>query len=257
MLAFVPLSVSAIVTHFATNTELPVLDECFAKLREIRQSEQQVGFATFSGDQSTGVSGVDLYWKEFEVDDARALIEVTAPPARRGVSLLILQEEQSPPGLHMYLPELRSVRRVTGNTLSGTLLGTDFTYEDFLHIYGLAGAASLNQQEDDEIEQREVFVIDMEPADEHSSYEMIRSCIDQQWCVPLKVEFYTHGVGLRKILRVDASAIKDVNGHHIPFELEMRDLKEDTRTRVTVESISINDEIKDSLFSLSHLRSGR
>ena len=43
----------------------------------------------------------------------------------------------------MYLPELRSVRRVTGNTLSGTLLGTDFTYEDFLHIYGLAGAARL------------------------------------------------------------------------------------------------------------------
>ena len=114
----------------------------------------------------------------------------------------------------------------------------------------------LNQREDDEIEQRDVFVIDMEPADEHSSYEMIRSYIDQQWCVPLKVEFYTNGASLRKILRVDASAVKDVNGHHIPFALEMRDLAQDTRTQVTVEAITINDELKDSLFSLSHLRTG-
>ena len=112
LLVFVPLPVFAIVTHFASNTELPALDECLERLRDIRQSEQQVGFATYSGEQSTGVSGAKLYWKEFDADDARALIQVTAPPARRGVSLLILQEDQSPPGLHMYLPELRSVRRV-------------------------------------------------------------------------------------------------------------------------------------------------
>ena len=256
LLVFVPLPVFAIVTHFASNTELPALDECLERLRDIRQSEQQVGFATYSGEQSTGVSGAKLYWKEFDADDARALIQVTAPPARRGVSLLILQEDQSPPGLHMYLPELRSVRRVTGNTLSGTLLGTDFTYEDFLHIYGLAGAARLEQRKDEELNERQVFVVDMEPADEHSSYEMIRSYIDQRWCVPLKVEFYTKAANLRKTLNVDAGAIKDVNGHHIPIKLEMRDLVQDTRTQVTVESITVNDEIKDSLFSLSHLRSG-
>ena len=185
------------------------------------------------------------------------MVEVNAPPARRGVKLLVLEGDQSPPGLHMYLPELRSVRRITGNTLHGALLGTDFNYEDFLHLYGLSADAVLEKQMDQQLSERDVFVIDVIPGDENSGYNKIRSFIDQQWCVPLKIEFFAKDSTLRKALSVAPENVSLVNEHRVPMAFEMHDFEQDTRTKVSVESISINEPIKDSIFSLSDLRSGR
>ena len=252
-----PVMASAFVTHFAANVTDPELASCLEKLSAIEQVEQQVSFATFSAQQSTGTSGVEIYWKQFSTQDSRVLIDVIAPPARRGVKLLVLESDQSPPGLHMYLPELRSVRRITGNTLRGTLLGTDFNYEDFLYLYGLSTNATVEKHTSEIFAERKVFVINVIPGDEDSGYSKIRGFIDQEWCTPLKVEFYTSDSALRKTLKVSIQEIVNIKGHRIPMKLEMEDFEQDTRTKVSIESIAINEPIKDSKFSLSDLRSGR
>ena len=253
----VTLRASAFVTHFATNIDDPQLAMCLDKLAGVEQIAQQLAFATFSGPQSTGTSSVEIFWKQFSADDSRVLAEVHAPPARRGVKLLVLEGDQSPPGMHMYLPELRSVRRITGNTLRGALLGTDFNYEDFLHLYGLSANASLEKQADEVFAERKVFVTDVIPGDAESGYQKIRGFIDQQWCVPLKIDFYGKDSSLRKTLTVAIEEIQLIGGHHVPMVFEMLDFEQDTRTKVNVESVEINQAIKDSKFALSYLRSGR
>lgn len=252
-----PIASNGFVTHVTPNLEDPALEACLQALDAVSQIEQRVAFATFSGPQSTGTSAVEIFWKRFGEQDSRVLVEVDAPPARRGVKLLVLEADQSPPGLHMYLPELRSVRRITGNTLHGALLGTDFNYEDFLHLYGLSADATLQKQADDQIAERDVFVTDVFPGDEDSGYSKIRSFIDQQWCVPLRVEFYAKDTSLRKTLNVSPDEVVPVKEHRVPMAFEMHDMEQDTRTKARIESIEINEPIKDSVFSLSHLRSGR
>ena len=251
-----PIAAHGFVTHVTPNLDDPALTACLEALKTINQIEQQVAFATFSGPQSTGTSAVEIFWKRFTQQDSRVLVEVDAPPARRGVKLLVLEADQSPPGLHMYLPELRSVRRITGKTLHGALLGTDFNYEDFLHLYGLSADATLQKQADERVAERDVFVSDVLPGDEDSGYSKIRSFIDQQWCVPLRVEFYAKDTSLRKVLDVSPDEVVLVNEHHVPMAFQMHDLEQDTRTKARIESIEINEPIKDSMFSLSHLRSG-
>lgn len=254
LLAGTVSNAQAFVTHFATSIDDPELAVCLEKLNTVNQIAQQVAFATFSGQQSTGTSAVDIFWKQFSTEDSRAMAEVHAPPARRGVKLLVLEGDQSPPGMHMYLPELRSVRRITGNTLRGALLGTDFNYEDFLHLYGLSANAKLEKHPDEMLFDRNVIVTDVIPGDEQSGYSKIRGFIDQQWCVPLKIDFYAKDASLRKSLSVSIEKIEVVNEQHVPMEFEMHDFEQDTRTKVRIESLQINEPIKDSKFSLSYLR---
>ena len=189
-----------------------------------------------------------MLWKDFGENNSRTLVRVTAPPARRGIGLLILEEDQATPGLHMYLPELRSVRRITGNMLNGSLLGSDFNYEDFLYFYGLSGTSKTIKKENAVVAGRDVYVSDLIPQDENSNYTRIRSFIDQQWCVPLLVEFYrpnsgnggdqnsarSEGLNLQKTLTIDPDYVKEVDGYHIPHRFEMHDHRDDTTALLVI-----------------------
>ncbi|MEM7465322.1 MAG: outer membrane lipoprotein-sorting protein [Pseudomonadota bacterium] len=247
-------SAYAFVTHIAVENAAPDLKACIALLEEITQIEQQIAFTTYDGEQTTGHSSVDVYWKRFAEDDSRVLIEVNAPLARRGVKLLVMEQDQMPPGLHMYLPELRNVRRVTGDTLSGTLLGSDFNYEDFLYLYGLSESPTIRGEATHKLFNREVFVIEIDPQDENSRYSKIRTFVDEQSCVPLKIDFYSTEGTLRKTLTVDPEKITTIANIHMPISFEMHDVQQDTRTVVTIESVKFDTPLKDSLFSLSGLR---
>jgi hypothetical protein len=260
---FFSASATGFVSHWAANSTDPELQACFEQLASIEELEQKISFTTSSGVQSTGSSGVTVLWKKFGENNSRILVRVTAPPARLGIGLLILEEDQATPGLHMYLPELRSVRRISGNTLNGSLLGSDFNYEDFLYFYGLSKTSKIERKENAVVARRAVFVSDLIPQDENSSYTKIRTFIDQQWCVPLLVEFYArdsdqgHAQNIEKTLTIDTEHVNEVDGYHIPQRFEMHDHRDDTRTAVVVESIEVNRPIREGKFSLSELRSGR
>jgi len=254
---------AAFVSHWAANSTDPELQACFEQLAGIQELEQRISFTTYSGVQSTGSSEVTVQWKKFSEKNSRILVRVTAPAARFGIGLLIIEEEQATPGLHMYLPELRSVRRISGNTLNGSLLGSDFNYEDFLYFYGLSNASKIERKENAVVAERDVFVSELIPQDENASYTKIRSFIDQQWCVPLIVEFYARDLGqglaqnIKKTLTIDTEYVNEVDGYHIPQRFEIYDHRDDTRTAVVVESVEVNHPIREGKFSLSDLRSGR
>ena len=73
-----------------------------------------------------------LHWKKSEDGRSRVLIEFSQPEDLRGASVLLLERKQ--PGerdMFMYLPELRTVKRITSRMVTGSMFGTDFSYEDF------------------------------------------------------------------------------------------------------------------------------
>lgn len=247
----------AFVSHLASNSDDPDLRACFEQLESISSLQQDISFLTYSGVQSSGRSGVRILWKELSENDSRILVRVTNPPGRVGVGLLILEEQQAPPSLYMYLPELRSVRRISGNTLNGSLLASDFNYEDFLHLYGLTSAARMTRLEDNVVADRDVYVSELTPKDKHSGYSKIRSFIDQQWCVPLRVDFYAKNMEVKKSLSVKPADIEELDGYRLPLKFSMKNHLDDTRTDVSIESVEINKTISDGKFSLAHLRSGR
>ena len=73
-----------------------------------------------------------IYWKRSENSDSRVLVRVMEPIDDRGVAVLINDDAEGNVVTYMtYSPKIQRIRRVTGESFFGSILGTDFTYEDF------------------------------------------------------------------------------------------------------------------------------
>ncbi len=188
---------------------------------------------------------------------SNALMRVSSPPDMRGAGLLLLEKEKRN-DTFMYLPELKRVRRVTGRSLSSSVFGTDFSYEEFEWLQGMGRRGRSTRLADAVIEARPVHVVESRPAsDGGSAYERIVTYVDGEHCVPLQVEFYAEGDRLRKVLTTDPEQIRPEGTVPVPRRFEMRNLRQETTTEVLVESVELGTELKRALFTSRNLESGR
>ena len=75
---------------------------------------------------------------------SKVVLKVLEPPDLRDTGVLFIEKKDDPADMFIYLPDLEKVRRVTTRMLSGSLFGSDFTYEDFQQIQGMAREGSFS-----------------------------------------------------------------------------------------------------------------
>jgi hypothetical protein len=208
-------------------------------------------------DRSGGVtySKARVYWERQEDGLSKVMARIFEPPDMHGAGLLLVEEEGHTP-MYMYLPDVGRVQRVNKHMAQGSLFGTDFTYEEFQHIYGMVEEQDSTRLPDEEIEGRPVYVMDGTPA-EDSSYTRTRISVDQETCVPLRMEFYERGDRLRKVIVTDAESIIDVDGRRFAGRLEGRDIRDNTKSLLIVEKIDLGVNIPRRTFSTNWLEVGR
>ncbi len=197
-----------------------------------------------------------LYWKRGEADRSKVLLRLEAPPDLRGSSYLLLEQEGAVE-VFVYLPDLKRVRRVAPHAMSGSLFGTDFSYEDFRRLQRLAKGAELERLPDATLADQPVHVLAITPPPEDRSvYERIVAHVHRETCVPIQIEFYERGEQPRKVVTADPSQISREGGSWMPHAIRVRDLKENTETRLSVERIEVDPELPDRLFTSSALARG-
>ena len=84
---------------------------------------------------------------------------------------------------------------------------------------------------------------------EDSSYEVVRSYVDQLTCVTLRTELYEKQDDLAKILLADPTRIERHDGRNIPFLIRAEDKKLGTSSELQVESIEMGKDIPRKHFS--------
>ena len=173
----------------------------------------------------------------------RVLAQVTAPEDVAGTSFLVVE---GPNGISMsvYSPEFETPKIITGGDSSGNLFGTDFSYEDFERLQGMsweAEAEGLNRLEDGNAEDRPTFVLESHPED--SVYERILAYIDKETCVALRTELYESSRRPRKVLIADPDEVRQLDGAWVAHNLLMMDLRDQTQTRLVVESMNTGLEL--------------
>jgi hypothetical protein len=194
----------------------------------------------------------DVYWKRFAANQARVTMSFREPVDIRGARFLIVQK-QPRNDMYIYMPGLFTIRRVTSKDISSSIMGTDFSYEDFERIQGILSDIHAEQFPDDTVAGRPVYVL-MSYPDETSGYVKVATYIDKKTCVPLETELYESGHRLRKELTTDPAAIRHQGGIYYPTELLIRDLKEKTQTRLVVQRIRIGMPLADDLFDAEKLK---
>jgi hypothetical protein len=194
-----------------------------------------------------------IYWQKDKKGLSKALLRFSDPPDMRDSALLILEKEGAN-DMFMYLPALKRVRRVTTRMMSGSMFGTDYSYEDFERLQGMAEDLSSERLADAEVAGRKTWVIVSAPkADHGSDYEKILTYIDTEMCVPLQFEFFEKGNKLRKRAEVDFSKIVNEGGSWVPTSITMVDMREDTKTSLLVEGLELHAKIPRKTFSQSAL----
>ena len=194
----------------------------------------------------------DVYWKRQKDALPKVLMYMHEPSDVRGARFLIIQNEPQN-DMYIYMPSLFKVRKITSRNISNSMLGTDFSYEDFERIQSVMLDMESEQQPDEVLDGRPVYVINSHPGD-NSGYEKIISYIDIETCVTLKTNLLEHGGKLRKTLTVNPETIKKTGSIHVPMELVIKDLRDKTKTTMVVDVIRIDVPLDDDLFDPDQLK---
>ncbi|MGB5178818.1 MAG: outer membrane lipoprotein-sorting protein [Gammaproteobacteria bacterium] len=194
----------------------------------------------------------DTYWKRSQDKRSRILMQFNEPADVRGARFLIIENEPQN-DMYMYMPGLFKVRKITSKRISSSILGTDFSYEDYERLHGVFTDLKAEQFPDEVLDGRPVYVINSYP-EGSSGYEKIKTYIDIETCVSLRTELYERGHQLRKTLVVDPARISKQGNINVPLELLMKDLRDKTETRLLVQEIKTDVSLDDDLFDPQQLK---
>lgn len=237
----------------ANAAEIPqVIRECLESNLPKTTAMQSIELRARDRSGYEQVLEADVYWKRFENDRARVLMYFSEPVDIRGARFLVIQNEPQN-DMYIYMPGLFKVRKITSRKISNSIMGTDFSYEDFERLQGIVSDLKAEQFPDSTLSGRDVYVFNSYPSGE-SGYEKIGTSIDKQSCIALKMELFEKGHKLRKELTIDPASISKEGNIHVPTDILMRDLRDKTETRLLVKNVSTGVELEDSLFDPEQLK---
>ncbi len=250
------LVVTAAVAPAADDAVKEVVD-CVQRNLPAESSRQTIEFQ--STDRAGGGRSLTgrVSWRRFDDGLSKVMVRLREPSDLKGAGLLLVEKE-SGADMFVYLPDLRKVKRVTSRMLSGSLFGSDFTYEDFQQVQGMAAEGDVARQADGDLDGTPVFVLEYRPAAEAgSAYERVVTYVARETCVPLKSEMYESDDRLRKVLTIDPTSILETAGARIPQRLTMEDLRDKTSTRLVLSEVEVGVDVPLKIFSTSYLQRPR
>ncbi len=232
------------------------VESCALENLPSNSSVQTVTLTTVDRIGARNTMDAKIYWEKDDEGRSRLLLRFSDPPDMRNSALLMLQRDGGN-DLFMYLPALKKTRRVTSRMVGGSMFGTDFSYEEFERLVGMAEDVGGALLPDGRVGDRPVWVVDhsLDPAST-SGYERVRSYVDQERCVTLKIEYFEKGERLRKVMEVDPERVAKEGGSWVPRAITMTDLRDETHTDIKVTSIELDAKIHRKIFTQTELEKG-
>ena len=249
------LAAAASATDLQTAQEI---EDCVSGSMPDTTSVQTITFKVKDRIGAVVETKAKIHAKKFEDGLSKLMIRFFLPADLRGAGLLMLEKEKEEfADMFIYLPELRRTKRVTTRMVSGSMFGTDFSYEDFERLQGFVNDAASERLEDAEIDGKQVYVIQTRPSeDSGSGYQRVVQYVDREMCVPLKTELFEREERPRKVMTTDRSAVTREGESWIPRLVLMRDLRDETETKLVIEEVEVGGEIRQKMFSQSELERG-
>lgn len=250
---YFPLSLFCLFCQACVAAGIPAeIESCMQGNLPATTSVQSIELRARDRSHYESVLQADVYLKREGRDSSRIMMYFREPVDIRGARFLIVQHP-SRNEMYIYMPSLFKVRRVTARQISNSVMGTDFSYEDFERLHGLVSDLQAERQADMLLGGRPVYVLTSRPAEE-SGYERITSYIDKESCIALRTELYEQGDRLRKQMTVDPADIGKQDGIWYPKELLMKDLRDKTETRLKVSNLKLGVQLPDGLFDAALLK---
>lgn len=227
--------------------------------RNLPDAAGEIGFAIEAVDRTGAVtaSRAVMRWRKDEDELAQLVLRISEPAQTAGTALLIVDRASGEPEFYVRLPELERLRRVRSRRLRGPVLGTDFSYEDLNRLRGPLDRTRLELIGIGEVEGRPAWLLETRPDPEDGSeYSRVLTWVDQEHCLPVRVDLFEPGDRLRKQLHAPFETIRRVGDAHLPHRFVMEDRRRETRTVIRIERFVSREDLPAAQFTRRALQQG-
>lgn len=246
----------------ATTTHPPGAEATLAAIEacaseNLPETTGVIGFRVEAVDRTGEVttSRAELRWRKPPGEPTRVLLEVSEPAKTAGTALLIIDRQADQPEFFVRLPEMEKVRRIRSRRLRGPVLGTDFSYEDLERLREPLDRTLLELIGVEMIEGAATWVLETIPGeDDGSQYSRVLTYVDQETCLPARIDLFESGDRLRKRLDAPRAGFRNAGAGKIPHEFVMHDLRRKTRTAVEIERFDANADLPEERFTKAALQ---
>lgn len=182
-----------------------------------------------------------MFSKKEEDDKTSTLMRFLSPKSVKGVTLLNINDGEK---IYLYMPAFGKPKRIAGSKKSDEFMGTGLSYEDMGMNF-----------EDKEYEKKlleeteSVYIIEVIPSEEDTSYKKIILMVDKEKFYTKKVEFYDINENLIKTFEIAKIMIND-KGEITPMEIVFTDTEENKKTKIVIKEIEYDIELPSNFFSL-------
>lgn len=193
-------------------------------------------------------------WGKDENDLVSSVIIFRSPSTVKNTRFLQVQNEGSSDSKWIYLPALRTVRRIASSEGSKSFMGSDATYNDLetrdldWDIHEYLGDKTINGYD--------CFMVKSTAKDsDDSQYSYRISYIDNNSYVPVRVEMFDKTENLYKVL--DVNKLQQIDNYWIPMVNTMENVQSGHSTVLTILKIEVDTPLSDKIFTSSFLKTGR
>ena len=183
-----------------------------------------------------------------------ALIVFRRPASVKDTRFLQIVNKDRANDKWIYMPALRTTRRIASSDGAKSFMGTDASYDDLetrkidedTHV--LLGTESVGSYTCHKVEST--------PVNAKSSQYLKRiSYIDQETSIPVKVEMYDKKGALLKVLEVEK--LEKQEAYWIPMQVKITNVQTNHTTRITILKIELDKPINDKMFTQNFLNTGK
>ena len=186
--------------------------------------------------------------KSWQRGTSESYTEFLAPAREKGTKMLKLKDM-----LWDYSPSTDRTIMISGSLLRQSVMGSDLSYEDMMEDPHLPNIYSAKVVSEDTLFGRNCWILDLTAAKEDIAYHHRRLWVDKDRYVPLRENLYAESGKLLKTM--DIREVMKVQGRWLAKSILYKDvLKEGEGTEFIVDSVTLDAEIPDYLFSKAALR---
>ncbi len=179
-----------------------------------------------------------------------AFVDFEAPSRDKGTKYL-----KRGGRLWVYLPSAEKVIRISGHMLRRSMMGSDFSYEDFLDAPELTKDYNAKLLGKEEVSGRSTWVLELTARIKRVTYPKRKLWIDIENYAPRKTELFARGGRLVK--RQKFYDDRKFGERVYPTRIEMENLlRRGTRTVIRLIDLKFNPKMPRGIFSQAQLRRG-
>ncbi len=186
--------------------------------------------------------------KSWQRGTSESYTEYLAPARDKGTKMLKLNDM-----LWEFSPSTDRTIMISGHMLRQSVMGSDLSYEDMMEDPHLPNLYTATIASSETVDGRTCWVLDLRAKKEDIAYDHRQVWVDKERYVPLKENLYATGGKLLKT--VDVREVMRVQNHWLAKSVLYKDvLKEGEGTEFLMDSVTLDAEIPDYMFSKAALR---